>query len=73
MASPDTSNGNPSSFEKEDATPDLLFYTSPRKVVHIDNGAIGAVTQVYRELLPPGGVILDLMSSWRTRAWRGWG
>lgn len=45
---------------------DFLFYQSPRKVVHLDDGAIKAVTQLYRELLPPGGVILDLMSSWRS-------
>jgi SAM-dependent methyltransferase len=35
-------------------------------VVHIDEGAIAAVTQLYRELLPSGGAILDLMSSWRS-------
>jgi SAM-dependent methyltransferase len=33
-------------------------------VVHIDDAAIAAVTQLYRELFPPGGALLDLMSSW---------
>jgi SAM-dependent methyltransferase len=33
-------------------------------VVHIDDAAIEAVTQLYRELFPPGGDVLDLMSSW---------
>ena len=33
-------------------------------MTHIDDGAIGAVTQLYREHFPPGGAILDLMSSW---------
>jgi Methyltransferase domain len=66
MTVPEISDGNPILFGKDDATPDSLFYTSPRKVVHIDNGAIAAVTQLYRELLPPGGAILDLMSSWRS-------
>ena len=32
--------------------------------MHIDERAIAAVTQLYRELFPPGGAILDLMSSW---------
>lgn len=30
----------------------------------IDDGAIAAITELYREILPPGGVILDLMSGW---------
>jgi hypothetical protein len=33
-------------------------------LTHIDEDAVTAVTQLYRELLPPGGAILDLMSSW---------
>jgi hypothetical protein len=47
-------------------SPDPLFYAQPRKVVHIDAAAIRALTALYRELLPPGGAILDLMSSWRS-------
>ncbi len=66
MANLSISDGDPALFGKNDATPDWLFYQSPRKLVHIDDGAIAAVTQVYRELLPPGGAILDLMSSWRS-------
>src|SRR5438445_12632339 len=31
---------------------------------HIDNAAIAAVTNLYREILPPGGAILDVMSGW---------
>jgi SAM-dependent methyltransferase len=30
----------------------------------IDDAAIAAVTELYREILPPGGAILDLMSGW---------
>ena len=33
-------------------------------MTHIDERAIAAVTQLYRETLPAGGAILDLMSSW---------
>ena len=51
-------------FAKADRTPDPLFYAEPRFVTHIDEGAIRAVTGLYRELFPPGGVVLDLMSSW---------
>ncbi|HVH75065.1 MAG TPA: class I SAM-dependent methyltransferase [Stellaceae bacterium] len=31
---------------------------------HIDAAAIAAVTNLYREVLPAGGAILDLMSGW---------
>ena len=51
-------------FAKADPTPDALFYRQPRFVAHIDDGAIAAVTRLYREVLPPGGVLLDLMGSW---------
>ena len=51
-------------FAKADPSPDAEFYAWPRFVTHIDNGAIAAVTETYRALLPPGGTILDLMSSW---------
>src|SRR5579863_4775749 len=54
----------PHSFDKEDDAPDALFYATPRFVKHIDEGAIAAVTALYRELFPAGGVILDLMGSW---------
>ncbi len=51
-------------FGRMDETPDEEFYRTPRLVTHIDDRAIAAVTQLYRELFPPGGVVLDLMSSW---------
>ena len=51
-------------FRRTDETPDEEFYRTPRLVTHIDDGAIAAVTQLYRELFPAGGEILDLMSSW---------
>jgi len=54
----------PAAFDKEDPSPDADFYDFPRFVTHIDEAAIAAVTRVYRETLPPGGAILDLMSSW---------
>lgn len=54
----------PEAFQRLDENPDPEFYTEPRLVTHIDAGAIQAVTKLYREWLPPGGAILDLMSSW---------
>jgi SAM-dependent methyltransferase len=51
-------------FRRTDEAPDEEFYQSPRLVTHIDDRAIAAVTQLYRELFPAGGEILDLMSSW---------
>lgn len=51
-------------FRRLDESPDSEFYREPRFVTHIDEQAIAAVTQIYREWLPPGGAILDLMSSW---------
>ena len=51
-------------FRRTDETPDEEFYRMPRIVTHIDDGAIAAVTQLYRELFPAGGEILDLMRSW---------
>src|SRR5215213_5169812 len=51
-------------FRRFDESPDEEFYLLPRFVTHIDDLAIAAVTQLYRELFPPGGEILDLMSSW---------
>jgi len=51
-------------FRKEDTTRDDLFYREPRFVTHIDAAAVAAVTALYRDILPEGGAILDLMSSW---------
>lgn len=53
-------------FRRVDETPDEQFYSQPRKVVHIDDGAIAAATALYADVLPESGVILDLMSAWRS-------
>jgi SAM-dependent methyltransferase len=54
----------PKAFEKQDSSPDDLFYAQPRFVTHIDDHAIAAVTDLYRALCPANGTILDLMGSW---------
>jgi SAM-dependent methyltransferase len=51
-------------FGRYDESPDEVFYRLPRFVTHIDDRAIAAVTQLYREFFPADGTILDLMSSW---------
>src|SRR3978361_388765 len=55
---------HPRAFDKADPGPEALFYATPLFLTHIDDGAINAVTALYRTVLPEGGVILDLMSSW---------
>jgi SAM-dependent methyltransferase len=53
-------------FRRVDDSDDEVFYSTPRLVVHIDDGAIAKVGAIYARLLPQGGAILDLMSSWRS-------
>jgi len=53
-------------FRRVDDDDDEVFYLVPRLVVHIDDGAIAKVGEIYERLLPQGGAILDLMSSWRS-------
>lgn len=60
----DLDSFHPHAFDKADPEPDSVFYAQPRFVTHIDDGAVSAVTALYRTVLPEGGVILDLMSSW---------
>jgi SAM-dependent methyltransferase len=56
----------PAAYARDDEAPDDHFYLPPRKVVHIDDGAIAALGRLYAEVLPKGGRLLDLMSSWRS-------
>ena len=56
----------PELFRRQDESDDSLFYTEPRLVVHIDYPAIGAISSYLGDELPPDGVVLDLMSSWRS-------
>jgi SAM-dependent methyltransferase len=50
-------------FDRADTTPDARFYSVPRFVTHIDDGAIAAVGALY-EALGIRGDTLDLMGSW---------
>ena len=51
-------------FDRQDESSDELFYRSARIVTHIDDATIRALTQFYRDQLPVGADVLDLMSSW---------
>ncbi len=53
-------------FRRQDESPDPLFFVEPRLVVHIDDSAIAAIGDYFAEVLPRDGVLLDLMSSWRS-------
>lgn len=54
----------PGAFDKLDGEDDEYFYEPARLVCHIDDAAIAALTGFYRIVLPAGGVLLDMMSSW---------
>ncbi|MGH7356782.1 MAG: class I SAM-dependent methyltransferase [Candidatus Rokuibacteriota bacterium] len=56
----------PEAYAREDESSDERFYDVARKVVHIDDGAIAALGRLYADVLPAGGRLLDLMSSWRS-------
>ncbi len=51
-------------FRREDMSSDRFFYEVSRLVTHIDDATIQALTDLYRESVPPGSRVLDLMSSW---------
>jgi SAM-dependent methyltransferase len=54
----------PGAFARIDPEEDEFFYEPARLVHHIDDHAVATLTDFYRQVLPPGGVVLDLMSSW---------
>jgi SAM-dependent methyltransferase len=54
----------PGAFARLDEEDDEAFYEPARLVHHIDEHAVRLLTGLYREILPAGGVLLDLMSSW---------
>jgi len=56
-----------------DETSDALFYSQPRFVQHIDEYAVKTLNRHYREVLPKGGAVLDLMSSWTSHLATGAG
>jgi len=49
---------------RADEHKDNEFYVVPRFVYHIDEGAVSALTNYYKEAISPGSSILDIASSW---------
>jgi SAM-dependent methyltransferase len=60
-------------FARIDPSDDAVFYAVERKVVHLEPGAIEALRTFYGTVLPAGGAVLDLMSSWRSHLPTGLG
>lgn len=56
----------PKAFRRFNEEDDRLFYALPRRVVHLDDGALAALTALYARLVPAQGCVLDLMASWRS-------
>ena len=53
-------------FQRQDENDDALFYQRPRFVSHLDARARQTIRRLYGQLLPQGGRVLDLMSSWQS-------
>jgi SAM-dependent methyltransferase len=53
----------PEHLHRLDEGEDELFYEMPRQVAHIDDNAQAALAQFFRQTLPAGSEVLDLMSS----------
>uniref|UniRef100_A0A7S3PIB0 Methyltransferase type 11 domain-containing protein n=1 Tax=Aplanochytrium stocchinoi TaxID=215587 RepID=A0A7S3PIB0_9STRA len=53
-----------SDFEREDESSDSDFYSVPRFVTHIDDGAINGIKQLYSQVFREGDDVLDICSSW---------
>ena len=54
----------PEAFRRQDEQDDSSFYGTPRPVYHIDEGAVRALTNYYKENIDEGSAVLDLCSSW---------
>jgi Methyltransferase domain len=54
----------PTDFSRTDEDDDKQFYSVPKLVYHIDEPAVAALTQYYRNNIAPKSTILDICSSW---------
>lgn len=57
---------HPANWVRVDESADSRFYQEARLVVHVDDHFITTLSQFFAEKLPPDGVILDLMSSYKS-------
>ena len=51
-------------FNRRDKSNDNIFYNKPRLVTHIDDSAIGSLSEFYSTHLKDDSIIVDLCSSW---------
>mmetsp|Transcript_3214 Transcript_3214/g.4923 ORF Transcript_3214/g.4923 Transcript_3214/m.4923 type:complete len:316 (-) Transcript_3214:1-948(-) len=61
---PDAPQFSPNDFKRIDENDDFNFYSQPRLVSHIDEGAAAALTNYYKTSIPVQSRVLDLCSSW---------
>ncbi|EPE33327.1 S-adenosyl-L-methionine-dependent methyltransferase [Glarea lozoyensis ATCC 20868] len=54
----------PNSFIRQDENADSQWYSQPRFVQHIDDGAISTLKDYYSTIIKPEHSVLDLCSSW---------
>lgn len=54
----------PDAMGRLDGRADEVFYERPRLVHHLDSLCRDQIERLYGSLIPPGGQVLDLMSSW---------
>ena len=54
----------PEAFKRQDEQDDSDFYSTPRLVYHIDEGAVRSLTNYYKENIAAGSSVLDICSSW---------
>ena len=54
----------PEAMGRLDSRPDEVFYERTRLVHHLDSHCRDQIERLYGSLIPPGGQVLDLMSSW---------
>lgn len=65
---------SPEDFSRTDEENDEVFYSQPRLVYHIDDGAVNALTEYYAANLKDGEDVLDICSSWVShypKEWKG--
>ncbi|KAM3068875.1 hypothetical protein ACMFMG_004049 [Clarireedia jacksonii] len=61
---PDPFRFSPSDFRRQDESPDTEWYSQPRFVQHIDDGAISTLKEYYSTFITPTSSVLDVCSSW---------
>jgi SAM-dependent methyltransferase len=59
-------------FKRQDESDDGIFYESPRLCYHIDDSAVGALTDYYAGTIQEGEDVLDICSSWVSHYPKDW-